>query len=510
MHTAQDKKVASPTDSIKPIRGDAFGYAQARHLLLRAGFAGTDEQIRTLARWGPEKAVDHLVNYESIPAPAAAADAFDSGIMRPLSTEERRAVGLARQRGDEDTVARFRTERQRRQREDRRQMREVQRDWLTRMVQTPRPLEEKMTLFWHGHFATSFRIVEDSYHMYMQNRLLRGNAMGNFGSMLRGIIRDPAMLKYLNNNQNRKSSPNENLGRELLELFTLGEGNYTERDIKEAARTLTGFTYEDDQFVFQERNHDEGTKYVLGVQGNIDGDSLISAILKQRACALFICFKLYKYFVRDIPMDLSALDLGTRKVILALSTMFRKNNYEIKPIIHKLLLSEHMYDEHNMGNKIKSPSELLIGSIRSLRVPVRDMGVVSEAMDLMGQSLYYPPSVKGWDGGRSWINTSTMFVRQNTLAYLITGALPNRSIARREKTTYDATSIVPSLNRAGDETPSDQKIVSELASLTLGSRDSELVDSVHRGAVSGSDMQDPDAVNRALVILTSMPEYQLC
>jgi len=504
------KAVTRTTDSIAAIKKEKFGYTEARHLLLRAGFGGTDEQIRTLAKWGPEKAVDHLVDYDQIPGQAATADAFKSDIIRPLSREERQRVNRARQTGDEDTLAQYRTERQRRQREDRRQMREIQRDWLTRMVQTPKPLEEKMTLFWHGHFATSFRIVEDSYHMYAQNRMLRGNAMGNFGSLLRGIIRDPAMLRYLNNNQNRKDSPNENLGRELLELFSLGEGNYTERDIKEAARTLTGFTYEDDSFRFNKTQHDQGMKYVLGVQGNIDGNSLVSAILNQEACALFICFKLYKFFVRDIPMDLSALDMGTRKAILQLAQLFRANNYEIKPVMRKLLLSRHFYDPINMGTKIKSPSELLIGSVRSLKVPVRDIGIMYDAMELMGQSLFMPPSVKGWDGGRSWINTSTMFVRQNTLIYLLTGALPTRPLFMKDQQNFDAMALVPSLNTPDDSDPSDEQIVRELASLTIGDADDETIGSVIRGSIGEGTMQDQDAVVRALVMLTSMPGYQLC
>ncbi|MBL4810555.1 MAG: DUF1800 domain-containing protein [Phycisphaerales bacterium] len=510
---ALETQPARTTDSIAAIKGEDFGYTQARHLLLRAGFGGTDEQIRTLARWGPEKSVDHLVNYEKINADEAGANAFKKDIIRPLTREERLRVNKARKTGDEDTLAIYRSERQRRQREDRRQMRDIQRAWITRMIESPRPLEEKMTLFWHGHFATSFRGVEDSYHMYAQNRLFRGNAMGDFGSLLRGIIRDPAMLKYLNNNQNRKDSPNENLGRELLELFSLGEGHYTERDVKEAARTLTGFTFADNKFRFNQGQHDQGSKFVLGVSGNIDGNSLVSAILNQEACALFIVLKLYRFFVRDIPMDLSAIDTGSRKAILRLAQMFRLGNYEIRPVIRKLLLSRHFYDSVNIGSKIKSPCELLIGSARSLRVPVRDIGIVTEAMELMGQAVFLPPSVKGWDGGRSWINTSTMFVRQNTLIYLLTGVLPTRPLLLKDQGYFDALALVPSLNTPGDSDPSDEQIVRELAMVTLGQASDDVVDSVlagARGELGEGAMRNNEVVVRALVMLTSMPEYQLC
>ena len=159
--------------SLLPIRDEDFGYLQARHLLLRAGFGGTDEQIRTLASWGPERAVDHLVNYEDIPASSDPRSEFDSNIIRPQSTAERQDFLRARQAGDEDTLARYRDLRQKAQRADRNQMREIVQWWFARMIQTPRPLEEKLTLFWHGHFATSYRSIEDSYHMYGQNRMLR-------------------------------------------------------------------------------------------------------------------------------------------------------------------------------------------------------------------------------------------------------------------------------------------------------------------------------------------------
>lgn len=511
------------TAGIRGISDEQFGYAQARHLLMRAGFGGTYEQIHTLARWGPERSVNHLMDYQAGSAGSDSLGGFDSDIIRPLTDQERRDLNAARQRGDEDTVAKYRTERQRRQRSDRRQMRDIQRDWIKRMIETPRPMQEKMTLFWHGHFATSYRNVEDSWHMLQQNEMLRTNALGNVGDLMRGVIHDPAMLKYLNNNQNRKDAPNENLGRELLELFSLGEGHYTENDIKNAARCLTGYTFNDNEFNLVNRQHDQGNKTVLGVTGNMDGDALVDVILRQEACALFICLKLYKFLVRDIPMNLSVLDSGTRKVILQMAAMVRKTGYELKPMIKKLLLSEHFYDPVNMGMKIKSPSELLVGSVRSLGVPVRDIGIVSDAMDLMGQSLYYPPSVKGWDGGRSWINTSTLFVRQNTLVYLLTGALPTRSVRLRDQNDYfDPRALVPSLNTPGDSDPSDALIVGELMELTLGFTDDSLIQSVIAGSVDegaqvgahiGADdrkMRDSDAVLRALVMLTSMPEYQLC
>ena len=167
------------------------------------------------------------------------------------------------------------------------------------MISTKRPLEEKLTLFWHGHFATGYRTIENSYHMYLQNMFFRNNAMGNFkDDLVLGIIHDPAMIKYLNNDQNRKQAPNENLARELMELFTLGEGEgYSEDDIKEGARTLTGYNIEDDEFAFRARQHDTGRKRIFGRSGEYDGDDFVNLIFTRRNASIFIIEKLYKFFV---------------------------------------------------------------------------------------------------------------------------------------------------------------------------------------------------------------------
>ncbi|MGE4198722.1 MAG: DUF1800 family protein, partial [Phycisphaerales bacterium] len=271
--------------SMRPIADSNFGFDQARHLLWRAGFGGTPKQIQTLVSWGAKRAVEYLVNYEDVPTDTVSESEFDRNIMRPATAEEREMNVRARRMNDEETVARLRARRQEAEREDRRQMSSIQRWWLKRMIETPRPLEEKMTLFWHGHFATSYRTIEDSYHMFMQNQLFRKHAVGDFRELLFAIIRDPAMIAYLDNNDSRKGRPNENLAREIMELFSLGVGNYTEQDIKEGARALTGYTFEDDDFTFQKNNHDEGRKSILGRSGTMDGDVFVKAILEQRACS---------------------------------------------------------------------------------------------------------------------------------------------------------------------------------------------------------------------------------
>ncbi len=497
--------------SLLPIGDEEFGYREARHLLWRAGFGGTDEQIRTLASWGPKKAVDFILEYGDIPFENDGPTEFDHDIMRPRSREENMALQRAQRAGDENTLAKFREMRQRAQREDRGQMREIRHWWLTRMIQTPRPLEEKMTLFWHGHFATSYRTIEDSYHMYQQNRMLRGLALGNFRDLLTAIIRDPAMLRYLNNNQNRKDAPNENLAREIMELFSLGEGNYTERDIKEGARALTGYTYRDDAFLFNKNQHDEGSKRVLSVYGNIDGDGFVNAIIQSPHCAPFICAKLYKFFVAEVPTDTKQLEGPERTVIRALSQTMERSRFEIKPVLKKLFLSKHFYDPSIMGNKIKSPVELVVGAVRSLNTPVRNLTVLSQAIEKMGQSLFLPPSVKGWDGGRAWINTSTLFTRQNTLVYMLTGQMAQTNRLFTDRTPYDPRLIVDCMNDPRIEgDPPDELIAGQVMDFVLGRRPYGAAEQLLSAAYKVDKPASTNGIRTMLLLTTSMPEYQLC
>lgn len=511
---ANQPPAANP--SMAPIKPAAFGYDEARHLLWRAGFGGTPEQIQTLVTWGPERSVDYLLEIEKVEYPAPSPAEFDANIMRPPTPEEQRLMARARREQDEEALARLRSEREQRERQDRRQIREIQRWWLRRMIETPRPLEEKLTLFWHGHFATSYRTIENSYHMYLQNLLFRRHAAGNFGALLHAIIRDPAMLAYLDNNDSRKRRPNENLAREVLELFSLGIGNYTERDIKEGARALTGYTFRDDEFEFRRNDHDNGGKTILGRTGNWDGDDFVNIILGQRACARFIARKLYKYFVADIP-PLEAtdndrtLDVATRRVIDDLASVLWSSKYELKPVLRRMFLSEHFYAPAIRNQQIKSPVQLVVGAVRSLHTPVRDLSILLDAMDLMGQNLMLPPSVKGWDGGRAWINTSTLYVRQNILAYLLTGKKPRGYDAMADQEKYDPQPLLAALAKADPGAERDpDRVIDFLLRFTIGSAPSaakaELLDLSRRLGTGVTR----DLVTAILLVISAMPEYQLC
>ena len=501
------------TSSLQPLRPAEFDFNAARRLLSRAGFAGTPAQVRALQTMGLDDAVDYLLEFGEVEYEPVEADRFDRTIMSPLSDMERIQLRRARQQGDEAFVERYRLERHRRQRADRQQMRSIQQWWLARMIETPRPLEERMTLFFHGHFATGYRAIEDSYHMFQQNQLFRRHAVGNFKELTHRIIRDPAMLEYLNNNQNRRQSPNENLARELMELFTLGEGNaYTEDDIKEAARALTGYTFQDDAFVGLDsqtfrRMHDTGVKRILGRSGRFNGDDLVDLIFSKRTVSEHICLKLYRYFVHDLP---NGPDESRKAFIVRLAREFRDARYELKPVLRTLFRSEHFYDPSNVGAQIKSPAQLTVQAIRSLRTPTRDLQLLLSGLEMMGQTLFQPPSVEGWEGGRSWINTSTLFVRQNVLVYLLTGHKPETPLGARDGETYDASHLVEHL--AAEGTTSDPTEAATyllrfcLATEPLPKR----VEAIRSFIDDCGGRLTNDVVVGALSLITAMPEYQLC
>ena len=494
--------------ALQPLDPKSFDERKAMHLLQRAGFGGTPKQAQALEKLGLEKSVEYILNYETLHDPQPTQlDAYDQDIIRPPTSTERAAIRKARQGGDEDQVEMFRNERQRRQRADRKQISEMELWWLQRLVSTPRPLEEKLTLFWHGHFATGYRGIEDSYQMYLQNIFFRTNAIGNFKEdLVRGIIHDPAMIRYLNNHQNKKQAPNENLARELMELFTLGEGDgYSEDDIKEGARSLTGYTVEDHEFAFRAQQHDTGSKRIFRRSGNYDGDDFVDLIFTRSSVSTFVIDKLYRFFVNDLPHGPTNPSIG---YVRSLSSLFKRKDWEIKPIIEAIFMSEHFYDESNMNSIIKSPVQLIVQAMRTLNPPQRSKMIRNLAIsaDLMGQRLFAPPSVKGWDGGRAWINTSTMFMRQNTLLYLLTGQRPDGEPWETGNVQFDAMSLVAGHTR--DPKATITFLLSLLLNVDEPSR--ERVASLQDYMKTQHNKITNETVTGLITLITAMPEYQLC
>ena len=272
--------------------------------------------------------------------------------------------------------------------------------WLNLMINSKAQLREKMSLFWHGHFACR---IQNAYFSQNLLNVIRENALGNFGNMLRAVSKSPAMLQFLNNQQNRKGYPNENFAREVMELFTLGRGNYTEKDIKESARAFTGWGFDKGgQFVFRRPVHDDGEKTFMGETGNFDGDDILNILLKKTETATFITKKIYRYFVNE--------NIDETK-IKYLSSRFFKNDYNIAKLLEDIYTSEWFYEPQNIGNKIKSPIELLAGIRRYLPLTLDNDDAQLLFEKVLGQILFYPPNVAGWAGGKSWIDSSTLMVR---------------------------------------------------------------------------------------------------
>ena len=497
---------------LRPLPSDAFDFQAARHLLSRAGFGGTPQQVQALANLGLDEAVDHLVEFEQHPAEPVRPDDFDHDIMKPWTDEQREQLRRAREMQDEDTIDAFRQERQRRQRADRRQMAAIERWWWQRLLTTQRPLEEKLTLFWHGHFATGYRKIEDSYHLFMQNELFRRHAAGRFSDLVAAIIRDPAMLAYLDNHRSRRGAPNENFARELMELFTMGESSgYTERDVAEAARALTGYTFHDDSFVFRESWHDDGEKTILGRRGRWDGDDLVRIILEQRVVSEYLCRKLYRFFINDAP---NGFDDTARAFIRRLARQLRENNYRLKPVLRTLFASEHFYDPANRGAIIKSPVQLIAETVRTCRAPLRSLDAIRSASDLMGQKLFTPPSVKGWDGGRTWINTSTLYVRQNAVAYLLTGRSPAgqdwEQDRKQNDTPWDGRHLLDADLLDTDDASTTAPVRRLLRFMLHVEPDASRAEALDAFVEQHGGRITAPVMTGLMSIIAAMPEYQLC
>jgi uncharacterized protein (DUF1800 family) len=278
--------------------------------------------------------------------------------------------------------------------------------WLDRMFAAAWPLREKLTLFWHNHFATSIAKVQNVALMLKQNDLIRRHALGKFRPFLLEMSRDPAMLIWLDSNSNVKGKPNENYARELMELFSLGIGHYTEQDVRQAARAFTGWHTGAGAFTFREDLHDDGTKTVLGQAGRWDGGNVVRIVLEQPACARFLIRKLYRFFISDAAEPPDAL-------LEPLAQALRQSDFEVRVPVEMLLRSRHFFSAYAYRQRVKSPVEFGLGAVHDLGQGfVSPRGLV-RYLEAMGQPLFAPPSVKGWEGGRAWLNTATVLARHD-------------------------------------------------------------------------------------------------
>ena len=393
---------------LKSLSADRWNYVTAAHLLNRAGFGGPPAAIQRLADLGPDKAVSSLLDYEIIPDPTPA-----PVWAVPDPEGNRRLRDAAQKATPEERRQMF----QQQQKLQFGRLMELRGWWLNRMAKGPRPFQEKMVLFWHGHFATSFEKVRNAYYMWRQNELFRQLATSNWLELLTYAGQDPAMLIWLDQAESRKAHPNENFAREVMELFSLGEGHYTETDVTEAARALTGWSLDrlNEKFIYRPLFHDNGSKTFLGRTGNLNGNDVMTQIVAQPEAARFITAKLWNYFAGQPPAD------GLND---ALAAMFRGSGNNFKPFLRVMFRSEEFYDDAVIRNEVKSPAQWLVGSARMLECDLPPTSICEAVLRNLGQDLFAPPNVKGWDGGITWITTNTLLARYNDAATLIQGTFP--------------------------------------------------------------------------------------
>jgi Protein of unknown function (DUF1800) len=377
----------------QPSSADPWGRKWAAHLYRRAAFGASREDLVEAERLGPDGTLDVLLRGKPR-ADELVESLVDVGL-----------VAAARDDGGK----------------------QLRGWWLYCMLQGGHPLREKLTLFWHNHFATSIAKVQNPLLMFRQNCLLRTHALGKFGPFLQAMSKDAAMLIWLDSNSNIKGKPNENYAREVMELFSLGVGHYTERDIREAARAFTGWHTDGNGFAFNAGMHDAGPKTVFGRTGNWNGDDVVRIILEQPPAARFLVRKLYHFFIseRAEPPD---------SFLEPLAESLRRSDYDIAGLVRTLLSSRHFYSEHAFRQRVKSPVEYVLGAVQAVYQryredeadyrPLRQQALVNW-LGAMGQHLFAPPNVKGWPGGRAWLNTSTMLERANFAAALAMGTLWN-------------------------------------------------------------------------------------
>ena len=336
------------------------------HLLRRAGFGANEEEMDRFLAMGEEATVEYLIEYEA---------ADDSALEKRLS-----GLGL-----------------------DLEKLRDLQRWSLLRMIYTQRPLQEKMVLFWHGLLTSAFKKVGKGPYMLNQDQLFRRQALGEYDVLLKAISRDSAMLIWLDSRVNNKKAPNENFARELMELFSMGIGPYTEADVRESARAFTGWGLKKKDFIFRENQHDYGTKTFLGRTGEYSGDDIVDIIMEHPATAQFVCRKLFTFFVHDDP---------EAATLTSLARTFNDTRYSVKAVMRQILTSPDFYSSKAYRAKIKSPAEFVAGTVRVLGIET-DGRPLNALTDRMGQILFSPFDVSGWPEGAAWINSSTLLQRLN-------------------------------------------------------------------------------------------------
>ena len=469
-----------------------------QHLLWRAGFGPMAENATELSDTSPKILYSFMAKAstkipENLNVASGSMDGLLKGIKNVIKIE-----GLSKE------------QKQMIRKQSRDNLKSLNLKWLDEMINSEAQLREKVSLFWHGHFAC--RVI----NIYFQQQLLdiiRKNALGNFGDMLREVSKSPAMLSFLNNQQNKKEHPNENFAREIMELFTMSRGNYSEQDVKEAARAFTGWGFNvHGEFVTRPFDHDNRNKTFLGKTGNFDGDDIINILLEQKQTAKFIATKIFRYFVNE--------EVDTDKVN-ALGEIFYQSGYDIQKLLEVIFTSNWFYDQKNIGNKIKSPVELLVGIRRLIPMEIENEDVELLFQRVLGQMLFYPPNVAGWPGGKNWIDSSSLMIRLNipyiltkTNKFYVTPKKDDDSAMGMEEPNHvraKMNQVQSSVNWSSIMTAFENvptaSLIDAMSSVVLQTK-SKINSSVLEQSTNNQSREN--YIKTIVVELMSTPEYQLC
>jgi len=482
-----------------------------QHLLWRAGFGMDINSINTISTTKSKVLLNTLFSNSS-PMPIFIDVADDSLKTLYDSVSEVNMMG-----GLDKLIDKFSKEqRQQIRKQSREDIKKLNLKWIDEMTNSNASLREKMALFWHGHFA-----CRDQNIFQQQNLLhvIRTNALGSFKDLLFSVSKSAAMLAFLNNQQNKKQHPNENFAREVMELFTLGRGNYSENDIKEAARAFTGWGFQlKGEFVFRKNQHDDGSKTILGKSGNFDGDDVLNILLEQKQTAKFITQKIYKYFVNDIVNE---------DKVEWLSKRFYNSNYNIEELMKDIFSSDWFYEEKNISSKIKSPVELLVGIRKQLNVKLDKPEIQLLLQNALGQILFYPPNVAGWPGGKNWIDSSSLMLRlqiprlikSNDEFSINTKTDDDVQMGMKESffskmqmqiaKKYKISALIDwDFFIKQFEKVERNDLLQSLKNLILQTNESSINNSILENNISKSSREE--YIKSATISLMSTPEYQLC
>jgi hypothetical protein len=440
-------------DDLSPINPSDWNFDRAAHLLAHAGFGGAPADVEALTNAGVERAVRSLVHYESTPDPRMQ-PFVESGLWdpalngfpesRPEATDRALKTGVSMgvqnkpsgNRPIQPVSDRFFYWLRATMLETRR----LGYWWANRMLQTTHPLQQKMALLWHGHFATHENKVRDYRKMMQQIDLFERGATGNIRKLAIQVAQNPAMLYFLDAQYNLKGAANENFAREVMELFTMGVGNYSEKDVREGARAFTGWYFDNLAFKVDPAKHDAGPKTFLGKTGNFDGVDVLKIIFDQPVTSEYLAGKIYKFLIRDEVSQ----DLKKR-----LGAILREHHYEVKPLLTVIFSSKDFYSQASYGAHIKGPVEHMVAMMKHLGVDaIPGVPDFNQSTISMGQHLLNPPSVAGWAGGKAWITPNLLIARSNVARDVLipdmTGfrdwnfsALGDDTVGRRLRDGYD-------------------------------------------------------------------------